>query len=99
MAGEPGAPAAGEASPEAESAGHAGELPADDRKLVLLMTEGLTNAEMAERLGTTEAAVSIRLAEIMVAMGATHRAQATSLAMRGLGATLPAGGGQGHATA
>ena len=57
------------------------------------MTEGLTNREMAERLGVTEAAIATRLASIMAAMGASDRAQATALAMRGLGAALPEGRG------
>ena len=63
------------------------------------MTEGLTNREMAERLGVTEAAISTRMAGILASLGASDRAQATTLAMRGLGATLPVGGGRGLASA
>ncbi|HET9853019.1 MAG TPA: AAA family ATPase [Candidatus Limnocylindrales bacterium] len=74
-------------------------LDAPDRELVLLMTEGLTNHEMAERLGITEPALATRLAEVMAAIGATDRAQATTLAMRGLGASLPGGNGQGQGLA
>jgi tetratricopeptide (TPR) repeat protein len=66
-----------------------------DRALLILLTEGLTNSEMAERLGTTEAAISTRLAELLTTLGAADRAQATTLAMRGLGASLSAGVGQG----
>jgi DNA-binding NarL/FixJ family response regulator len=74
----------------------AAEAPdAGDRGLLLLLTEGLTNGEMADRLGTTEAAISTRLAELLTKLGASDRAQATTLAMRGLGANLPAGVGQG----
>jgi len=75
------------------------ELAKGDRELLLLMTEGLTNREIAERLGVTEASIATRLAAIMVAVGASNRAEATSLAMRGLGASLPAGAGQGLAPA
>jgi DNA-binding NarL/FixJ family response regulator len=63
------------------------------------MAEGLTNREMAERLGISEPALATRLAEVMAAIGATDRAQATTLAMRGLGASLPVGTGQGLASA
>jgi hypothetical protein len=52
---------------------------------------------MASRLGTTEAAIATRLAELLTTLGASDRAQATTLAMRGLGASLPAGVAQGLA--
>jgi DNA-binding NarL/FixJ family response regulator len=66
---------------------------------MLLMTEGLTNAEMAERLGVSEADITSRLAEVLVTLGASDRAQATTLAMRGLGAALPQGAGEGLGSA
>ncbi|HUQ44213.1 MAG TPA: AAA family ATPase, partial [Candidatus Limnocylindria bacterium] len=72
-----------------------GEPEAGERELLLLLTEGLTNAEMAERLGTTEAAISTRLAGLLATLGASDRAQATTLAMRGLGSSVPAGPGRG----
>ncbi len=79
--------------------GALGELDAEDRRLLLLMTQGLANREIADRFGVPEAAISTRLAGIMIALGASDRAQATTLAMRGLGAKLPVGGGQGLAPA
>jgi tetratricopeptide (TPR) repeat protein/DNA-binding CsgD family transcriptional regulator len=93
-AGAPGAAVAGGAAPDTSP----GLEPAD-RELMLLMTEGLTNAEMAERLGVPEAEISSRLAGILVRLGASDRAQATTLAMRGLGGSLPQGAGQGLASA
>jgi DNA-binding CsgD family transcriptional regulator/tetratricopeptide (TPR) repeat protein len=75
------------------------ELEAGDRELLVLMTEGLTNGEMADRLGVSEASISTRLARILVELGASDRAQATTLAMRRLGAALPVGAGQGLASA
>jgi DNA-binding NarL/FixJ family response regulator len=98
LADAPGAGIA-EGRPSGESA-LGGRLGEHDRDLLLLVTEGLTNREMAERLGITESAVTTRLAAVMAAMGASDRAQATTLAMRGLGAGLPAGsGGQGLTSA
>jgi len=89
-----GGAAAGDAVPAASPG-----LDPADRELMLLMTEGLTNAEMAERLGVPETDISTRLAGILVTLGASDRAQATTLAMRGLGASLPQGAGQGLASA
>jgi DNA-binding CsgD family transcriptional regulator len=90
---------------QAVQAGASGERPAEnlaleaaDRELLLLMTEGLTNGEMAERLGVSEASIATRLAGILASLGASDRAQATTLAMRGLGASLPQGAGQGLAS-
>jgi DNA-binding NarL/FixJ family response regulator len=54
---------------------------------------------MADRLGVSEASISTRLARILVELGASDRAQATTLAMRRLGAALPVGAGQGLASA
>jgi DNA-binding CsgD family transcriptional regulator len=96
-----GAGAGAGAGAEASTAGP--QLEPADRELMLLMTEGLTNAEMAERLGVSETEISSRLAGILVTLGASDRAQATTLAMRGLGASLPQGAsqraGQGLASA
>jgi predicted ATPase len=101
--GLPDAPAAGAAADTGAAAEGGqptgtsviGALEAADRELMLLMTEGLTNAEMAERLSVTTAEISSRIAEVLVTLGATDRAQATTLAMRGLGSSLPQGAGQG----
>jgi DNA-binding CsgD family transcriptional regulator/tetratricopeptide (TPR) repeat protein len=102
LAGEaPGAPSATDAGPGAVEAasGSAVELDADDRELMLLMTEGLTNAEMAARLNVAEESIATRLAGVLAKLGASDRAQATTLAMRGLGSTLPVGVGRGLASA
>jgi DNA-binding NarL/FixJ family response regulator len=66
---------------------------------MLLMTEGLTNAEMAARLNVAEESIATRLAGVLAKLGASDRAQATTLAMRGLGSTLPVGVGRGLASA
>ena len=83
----------------APATGPASQLPAGDRELMLLMTEGLTNREMAERLGLSDSAIASRMAALLAALGASDRAQATSLAMRGLGNALPVGAGRGLASA
>jgi DNA-binding NarL/FixJ family response regulator len=82
------------ATPEAP--GQAADLGAEERQLMVLLTEGLTNREIADRLSIPEEAVTSRLADVMVTLGAADRAQATSLAMRGLGAGLPSGAGVGQ---
>jgi DNA-binding NarL/FixJ family response regulator len=55
-----------------------------DRAILHLLTEGQTNREMAESLGISEAAVAQRLARVLGLLGASSRAEATSLAFRGL---------------
>jgi AAA ATPase domain/Bacterial regulatory proteins, luxR family len=54
-----------------------------DGKLLRLLTEGYTNAEMAEQVGITEEAVGIRLAKLMTRLGVSTRAEATTLAFKG----------------
>jgi len=49
--------------------------------LLHLLTEGRTNREIAEELNATEAAVSRRLAELFVKIGASSRAEATAVAL------------------
>jgi DNA-binding NarL/FixJ family response regulator len=56
----------------------------EDRTMLRLLTEGQTNREMAESLGISEAAVAQRLARVLGKLGASSRAEATSLAFRGL---------------
>jgi DNA-binding NarL/FixJ family response regulator len=70
----------------AGAAGHDPGIDLDDvdRRLLHLLTEGLTNREMATELGLTEEAVSSRLAKLLAGLGASSRAEATSLAFRGL---------------
>jgi DNA-binding CsgD family transcriptional regulator len=55
-----------------------------ERRLLHLLTEGHTNREMAEQLELTEDEVSQRLARLLAQLGASSRAEATSLAFRGL---------------
>jgi len=54
-----------------------------DRRLLRLLTEGHTNAEMAAEVGLDESDIGQRLARLLAAMGASTRAEATSLAFRG----------------
>jgi DNA-binding NarL/FixJ family response regulator len=57
-----------------------------ERRLLQLLTEGRTNAEIAAELGVNEAEVGQRLARLQARLGASSRAEATSLAFRGLAA-------------
>jgi DNA-binding CsgD family transcriptional regulator len=54
-----------------------------DRQLLHLLTEGNTNAEMAEKVGVTEEDVGLKLARLLARLGVSNRAEATSLAFRG----------------
>ena len=54
-----------------------------DRRLLHLLTEGNTNAEMAEKVGLTEEEVGLQLARLLARLGVSNRAEATSLAFRG----------------
>jgi DNA-binding CsgD family transcriptional regulator/tetratricopeptide (TPR) repeat protein len=55
-----------------------------DRRLLALLTQGHTNAEMAADLGFSETDLAPRLAGLLARLGASSRAEATSLAFRGL---------------
>jgi len=61
-------------------------LDAADRRLLQLLTEGRTNAEIGADLELDEADVAQRLARLQAQLGASSRAEATSLAFRGLAA-------------
>ncbi len=52
-------------------------------RLLRLLSEGRTNAEIATELGSTEELVSRRLAELFVKIGASSRADATVAALMG----------------
>jgi DNA-binding NarL/FixJ family response regulator len=56
----------------------------DDRRLLRLLTEGRTNAEIAAELGLGETDVAQHLARLQARLGTSSRAEATSLAFRGL---------------
>jgi len=56
----------------------------DDDELVMLgmLTEGMTTGEIAERLGSAEPDVRLRLQEMFAKIGASSRVEATALALR-----------------
>ena len=60
------------------------DLEDSERRLLQLLTEGRTNAEIATELGLHEVDVAQRLAQLQARLGASSRAEATSLAFRGL---------------
>lgn len=75
LAGSPtAAPATTEQSPVAV-------LSDDDRRLLSLLTEGLTAAEIAGRIGSTEESVRRKLDEMFAKIGASSRGQATAFAL------------------
>ena len=61
-----------------------------ERHLLRLLTEGRTNAEIAAEIDCTEEEVAGRLTRLFARLGASSRAEATSLAFRGL-ATVGSG--------
>ncbi len=78
-AGEIGSATPGSAAPAAGP-----NLEAGERQLLQLLTEGRTNAEIAADLGVGEDEVAQRLARLQAQLGTSSRAEATSLAFRGL---------------
>jgi hypothetical protein len=62
------------------------DLEEADRRLLQLLTEGRTNAEIAAELDLADDEVVRRLARLFASLGASSRAEATSLAFRGLAA-------------
>jgi AAA ATPase domain/Bacterial regulatory proteins, luxR family len=77
---------AGFRDPEAGPAanGEAADRDPIDRQLMQLLTEGSTNSEMAAALGLDTETLAQRLARLLSSLGASNRAEATSLAFRGL---------------
>ncbi len=73
-------------APAGKSADKADTLDAADRQLLHLLTQGSTNREIAEELSLDENEVSQRLARLLATIGASTRAQATSLAFRSVAA-------------
>lgn len=57
-----------------------------ERRLLQLLTEGRTNAEIAAELDLAEDDVAQRLTRLFARLGTSSRAEATSLAFRGLAA-------------
>jgi DNA-binding NarL/FixJ family response regulator len=72
------------AAKPSEPAAQAVQLEDDDRALLRLLTQGSTNAEMATELGIDEETVTQRLARLLSQIGASTRAEATTMAFRGL---------------
>jgi DNA-binding NarL/FixJ family response regulator len=66
----------------AGSGGGGPDLEEGERQLLGLLTEGLTNQEIAERIGATEAEVALRLQEMFATIGASSRGEATAFALR-----------------
>lgn len=73
-------------SSEAGFEGRGGEGPSglaqEDQRLLRLLTQGLTNREIAERLEVPEAQLLARLAGLYSKIGASSRADATAFAFR-----------------
>jgi len=72
--------------PAGATAGAAPSLDDAERRLLQLLTEGRTNAEIAAELALGEDEVAQRLARLQARLGTSSRAEATSLAFRGLAA-------------
>ena len=72
-----------EAKPDGAAA-PAVQLADDDRALLRLLTQGNTNREMADELGLEEEALATRLARLLTQIGASTRAEATTMAFRGM---------------
>jgi DNA-binding CsgD family transcriptional regulator len=68
----------------ADGTGGVTDLDDVDRQIAHLLTEGQTNREMATKLGLSETDVAGRLSRVLAQLGASSRAEATSLAFRGL---------------
>jgi len=79
-------PAAATAADHPEASADRRDLDLDevDRRVLHLLTEGQTNAEMAAELDLSESDLQARLAKLFARIGASGRAEATSLAFRGL---------------
>ena len=82
LAGPMDAPAATAAEADTDQP----RLDEAERRLLQLLTEGRTNAEIAAEIDCTEEDVVTRLARLFARLGTSSRAEATSLAFRGLAA-------------
>jgi DNA-binding CsgD family transcriptional regulator/tetratricopeptide (TPR) repeat protein len=86
LAGPMDTPARPAAAPGSLPYGGAPSLDDAERRLLQLLTEGRTNAEIAADLDLAEGDVVQRLARLQARLGTSSRAEATSLAFRGLAA-------------
>ena len=59
-----------------------GQVDGGSVELLRLLTEGLTNQEIAERLGEDETTVARRLGELFARLGTASRSEATAYAFR-----------------
>jgi len=66
-----------------EAATLAGVVDDEQSKLLTLLVEGRTNAEIASVMGTTEESVDMQLSELFARIGASSRAEATAFALMG----------------
>jgi DNA-binding NarL/FixJ family response regulator len=78
------APAAEAVAPDLATPAAAPSLDADERRLLQLLTEGRTNAEIAIELLLQDDDVAHRLARLQARLGVSSRAEATSMAFRGI---------------
>jgi DNA-binding NarL/FixJ family response regulator len=81
-----GTQAVGGASNESAVEAAGPSLDDTERHLLQLLTEGRSNTEIAAELGIAEDDVVRRLARLFAQLGTSSRAEATSLAFRGLAA-------------
>jgi DNA-binding NarL/FixJ family response regulator len=86
LAGTMETPATPAGAPGPQAAGAGPTLDEGDRRLLQLLTQGHSNAEIAGELQVDEEEVAHRLAHLQARLGASSRAEATSLAFRGLAA-------------
>jgi DNA-binding NarL/FixJ family response regulator len=84
LAGSMEAPAPSAATPASAQHEAVPSLDDSERLLLQLLTEGKTNAEIAAELELGEDDVAQRLARVQARLGTSSRAEATSLAFRGL---------------
>ncbi len=79
------APAAGQREPDGQGAGGPGwpaSLTDREQEVALLISGGLSNKEIAERLSITPATAARHIANIFVKLGVTSRAQLTAWVVR-----------------
>jgi len=57
-------------------------ISSDEKRLLLLMADGLTNREIAERLNYSEATVKKKVQELLETLGVANRTQAVAMAIR-----------------
>ena len=75
-------PVSAEATAGPEGNGALAGLDEEEHRLLGLLTEGMTTAEMAERLDSDEALVRVKLQEMFAKIGASSRGEATAFALR-----------------